>query len=102
MKKLLACIMAATLLLASFPVQLKAEAIPTSLVSTGTLDPAEAKALLTRLDEINRMDKSKMSSSEKKELRKEVRTIKKNLDNGGAYISVGGLIIILLLLIILL
>jgi hypothetical protein len=45
-----------------------------------------------------------MTSSEKKELRKEVRSTKKQLRelSGGVYLSVGAVIVILLLLIILL
>ena len=50
------------------------------------------------------MDKTALKSAEKRELRKEVRSIKKEISNlgGGVYISVGAIIIILLLLIILL
>ena len=66
--------------------------------------PAKVKVLLNRLDEIKAMDKSKMSSAEKKELRKEVRTIKTELKSSGngVYLSVGAIIIIVLLLILLL
>jgi len=65
---------------------------------------AEAQALLTRLDEINAMDKAPLSGTEKRKLRKEVRTIKKELTqtSGGVYLSVGAVIIIILLLILLL
>lgn len=65
---------------------------------------AEAQAMVSRIEEIKAMDKSKMNSSEKKALRKEVRSIKKNLTelNGGVYLSVGAIIIIVLLLILLL
>ncbi|MDP2160321.1 MAG: hypothetical protein Q8K02_07565 [Flavobacterium sp.] len=64
----------------------------------------EAKALLLRLDEIKAMDKSELKSPEKKALRKEVRSIKKRLNEigDGVYLSVGAIIIILLLVIILL
>lgn len=61
--------------------------------------------LLKRLEEIRAMDIKSMSKAEKKELRKEVRSIEKEIrqiNNGGVYISVGGIIIILLLLILLL
>jgi hypothetical protein len=65
---------------------------------------AESTELLNRLDEINEMDKSDLKHSEKKVLRKEVRSIEKQLkqNNGGVYLSVGAIIIIILLLIILL
>ena len=66
--------------------------------------PAEVKTMLNRLEEIKKMDKSDLSSSEKKELRTEVKTIKKNLKSSGqgVYLSVGAIIIIVLLLILLL
>ncbi|WP_308993244.1 hypothetical protein QLS71_014755 [Mariniflexile litorale] len=65
--------------------------------------PAEVKVMLNRLEEIKAMDKSTLSSSEKKELRKEVRKIKKDVraSGNGLYISSGAIIIILLLIIIL-
>ena len=50
------------------------------------------------------MDKSNLNSSEKKELRKEVKAIKKTLKStgNGVYLSIGAIIIIILLLILLL
>jgi hypothetical protein len=68
-----------------------------------TKESAEAKALTFRLNEIKTMDKSKMNSVEKKNLHKEVRTIKRKLKDisGGVYISAGTIIIILILLVIL-
>ena len=64
----------------------------------------QAQVLLSRLEEINAMDKSTLNSSEKKVLRKEVRQIKSQLRDigGGVYLSVGAIIIIILLLILLL
>ena len=66
--------------------------------------PAEVQTMLNRLEEIKEMDKSSLKSSEKKELRKEVREIKENLrsSGNGLYLSVGAIIIIILLLILLL
>ena len=68
------------------------------------IESAEAKVMISRLEEIKAMDKSNMSSMEKKTLRKEVRSIKKSLAqaSGGVYLSVGAIIIIILLLILLL
>ncbi|GEC71431.1 hypothetical protein SAMN05443543_10518 [Flavobacterium flevense] len=65
--------------------------------------PAEVQTMLNRLNEIKEMDKSNLSSSEKKELRTEVKTIKKTLKSSGhgIYLSVGAIIIIILLLILL-
>lgn len=66
--------------------------------------PAHVQVMLDRLEEIKEMDKSNLSRAEKKELRKEVRTIKKELRStgNGVYLSVGAIIIIILLLILLL
>lgn len=65
------------------------------------IEASEANILLLRLTEINEMDKSELNSVEKRELRKEVKSIKKTL-NSGVYLSAGAIIIIILLLIILL
>lgn len=66
--------------------------------------PAKVQVMLDRLEEIKEMDKSDLSRAEKKELRKEVRSIKKELRStgNGVYLSVGAIIIIILLLILLL
>ena len=63
-----------------------------------------AQQLMTRLKEIRDMDKSSLTSSEKKTLRKEVREMKREVrrSSNGIYLSVGAVIIIVLLLIILL
>ena len=81
-----------------------AEKNATEIASTTKEVPAEVKTMLNRLEEIKAMDKSSMTSVEKKELRVEVRTIKAELrsTNNGVYLSVGAIIIIILLLIILL
>jgi hypothetical protein len=60
-----------------------------------------AEALVQRLEEIKALDHSALSHSEKRELRKEVRTIRKELHSNGVYLSVGAIIIIILLLILL-
>lgn len=70
-----------------------------------TADETErAKVLNDRLLEINEMDKSNLSTIEKKELRSEVKMIKEELAqiSGGVYLSIGAIIVILLLLILLL
>tara|TARA_R110000850_G_scaffold274635_1_gene412454 strand:+ start:88097 stop:88363 length:267 start_codon:yes stop_codon:yes gene_type:complete len=66
--------------------------------------PAKVQVMLDRLEEIKEMDKSDLSRSERKELRKEVRSIKKELRStgNGVYLSVGAIIVIILLLILLL
>lgn len=67
---------------------------------------AEARAieLQDRLEEIKSLDKKELSRVEKRELRREVREIKKELAaaSGGVYLSVGAIILIALLLILLL
>jgi len=81
------------------------DVVPTeeSIKTSKNVESAEAKAILTRLDEIKAIDKSDMTSKQKKELRKEVRTLRTQLAaiGGGVYISAGALIIILLLILLL-
>lgn len=105
MKKIALCIIASCILSVSIPVQSSAAtAVSTSVVVTKPSEMEEVKALELRLNEINAMDKSNLKSSEKKNLRKEVRSIKHQLNElggGGVYISVGALIIIIILLIVL-
>jgi predicted PurR-regulated permease PerM len=69
-----------------------------------TMNEAELKSLVNRLEEIKSMDKSDLNSLEKKELRKEIRSINKDLKTnaGGVYLSVGAILVVILLLILLL
>ncbi|MDZ4824738.1 MAG: hypothetical protein SH856_14870 [Flavobacteriales bacterium] len=105
MKKLTICMVTALLLFSSMGAQMN-ETDPSvaAIDASTTVQEAQAEVLLTRLHEINSMDKTNLNASEKKELRKEVRTIESALRElgGGVYISVGAIIIILLLLILLL
>lgn len=86
----------------------KTKANPLNLKKNKTEISAEAKAMITRLDEIKVMDFSKLSKLERKELRAEVKMMKSDLQaqqlnsSGGVYISVGAAIIIILLLILIL
>jgi len=107
MKKIASYLMVICLLLAFHPYQSNAassNAASSSLVDPKSAESAEAEALLLRLNEINTMDKSNLKSSEKKDLRMEVRSIRSQLSyiGGGVYLSVGAIIIIILLLILLL
>jgi hypothetical protein len=106
MKKIVLSLMVACLSLTFFPLQSSAATIaePTTVVDPKPAEAVEAKTLLLRLDEINATDMSKLKSSEKKDLRKEVRSINHRLKtiSGGVYISAGAAILIILLLIILL
>lgn len=65
---------------------------------------ARAIALQNRLEEIKAVNKEDLSRAEKKELRREVREIKKELAavSGGVYLSIGAILLIALLLILLL
>ncbi len=103
MKKIVLCLMATFLSLTFLPLQSNAAttAAPSSLVNS---KPAEAKTLVLRLNEINAMDKSKLKSADKKNLRKEVSSIRHKLRDigGGVYLSAGALILIVILLIVLL
>jgi len=105
MKKLPLYLMMMVLSLSVFPTTISAaEKNTTALTANPKEVPAEIKVLYNRLEEIKAMDKSSMTSVEKKELRKEVREIKSTLksSNNGIYLSVGAIIIIILLLILIL
>lgn len=67
-------------------------------------EKAKTEAFVVRLNEIKEMDKSNLTSAEKKVLRKEVRTIKAEIakSSGGIYLSVGAILLVVLLLILLL
>jgi predicted PurR-regulated permease PerM len=93
---------------------LMAIALPATAVAivpeTATVkDPAKTEnvrvqQLTQRLEEIRNIDKSELTRMEKKNLRKEVREMKKEMKalSGGVYLSVGAIIIVILLLILLL
>jgi hypothetical protein len=106
MKKIFACIMIALSLVTFNPAQSMAanESTPTSIPVPNAANAAKVTVLVNRLNEIDAMDKSSMSSAEKKVLRKEVRGIKKEIQRagGGVYLSVGALLLVIILLIVLL
>jgi hypothetical protein len=101
MKKIILCTLTSFLAFTFIPNEAKATA---GLIKTELPNDSAAlkNNLITRLGEINAMDRSSLNHNEKKALNKEVRAIDKNLhDNyGGVYISVGALLIIILLIII--
>lgn len=68
------------------------------------IEAARAEVLMQRLEQIKSLDKDKLSKEQKKELRKETKSIKKELKalSGGVYLSAGAIIVIVLLLILLL
>ena len=108
MKKITFCAMAIFLSLAFYPVQSMAAttkmAAKSTLVVSKPEVSAQTKTLELRLDQIGKMDKSNLNSTEKRALRKEVRSIKEKLaaDGGYIYVSVGAAILIVVLLIVLL
>ena len=65
------------------------------------LSAEEVAVLNARVDEIKNMDKSDMTSMEKRDLRKEKKDIKENVrkDGGVIYISVGTILLIVLIII---
>jgi len=65
------------------------------------LSAEEVNRLVNRVEEIRKMDKSTLTTSEKRELRKEIKSIKKNVRKHGEviYISGGTILLIILILI---
>ena len=106
MKKLTLLIMAFVMLAFFMPVSVQAAAAtePTPTTVVMSAEAIRANELLTRLDEINAVDKSNLSTTEKRELRNETRAIKKELraTSGGVYLSVGAILVIILLIVLLL
>jgi hypothetical protein len=105
MKKIILCVMATFLSLTFLPLQSKAAtAEPSSLVATKPAEAAEVRVMELRLTEIRAMDKSELNASEKKDLRKEVKSINHKLRDisGGVYVSAGAILLIVILLIVLL
>ena len=104
MRKKTLFVIATSLLLMMFPL-VSTNATATSATS-GVLSErselAKSNALMERLEVINKMDKSNMSASEKRDLRLEVKSMRESSGRGGIYISVGALILIILVLAILL
>jgi predicted transcriptional regulator len=101
MKKLLVCVATVLMLMTFTPIQSKAERNPIP-VSAAEKEAAELKALIKRVHEINAMDRSTMSRAERREIRKELHAIKKEIkrhSGGTVYIS-GGLLVLILVLII--
>lgn len=105
MKKITLYLLMLIMSISFFPNTMTAAGNPSNTPATAPIEvPAHVQVQLDRLNEIKAMDKSDMTSSEKKALRKEVKVIKSSLrdSNSGIYLSVGAVIIIVLLLILLL
>lgn len=67
------------------------------------LSAEEVSRLTKRVEEIRDMDKSNLTVTEKRELRKELKTTKENVrkDGGYIYVSAGTVILIIILVILL-
>lgn len=109
MKKIIYCLMATVLSLTLIPLSSSGatKEDPSSTPVTKppeTTESVEAKTLTLRLDEIKSTDMSKLNSTEKKDLRIEARSIKRELKtiSGGVYVSAGVLIVVLIILVVLL
>lgn len=108
MKKLTLCVMTFSLLLLAAPIQLNAAALDSNPIAADSIaisEKAVVNTLTARLDEIALIDRTKLSPTERRELRKEVRSINKELkaaNSGGVYVSVGALLVVIILLILLL
>lgn len=66
------------------------------------MSEAEAARLTKRIEEIRAMDKSSLTASEKRELRKEAKGIKEKIKRDGGYIYIGAGTLLVILLILLL
>ena len=104
MKKSIYLLMAMVLLLNTFPTGIFASEKAPIIIENPKEVPIEVQSMLNRLEEIKALDKSKLNSIQKKEIRKEIKTIKSQLKttNNGVYLSIGAIIIIILLLILIL
>lgn len=76
-------------------------------VAAMTTEQKEARAaeIKSRVEEIQTMDKSSLTSEQRRTLRQELHSINieaKAIDSGGFYISLGGILIIILVLLIVL
>lgn len=75
----------------------------TVIANDESIKMANLARIKARVEEIKNMDKSTLSSADRKALRKELRVLGKEArSNGGIYLSVGAIIIIILLLILIL
>ncbi len=76
---------------------------PISSEPVAKTEDTRAMEIKNRLEEIKAMDKSTLTRDEKRDLKKEVKAMRKEARAiSGVYISVGALIIIILLLILIL
>lgn len=105
-KKIITALIVASLAIATPISSMAAKVENTEKAAPNSTESKNARSivLLNRLNEIKGMDKSTLTSSERKELRTELKSLKKEMrkSTNGVYLSVGAIIIIILLLILLL
>src|ERR1035437_2754208 len=104
MKKIIYCLLATCLSFTFLPLQSVAETTekPSSLTVTKAPEPVESvevRSMLKRMDGLNTVDKTTLSSNNKKNKQVEITT---RHHHGYGYISVGALVLIILLIVILL
>ena len=106
MKKIIYCLLAVCLSLTLFPFQSIASATekPLALVVTKPPEPVESgelKAMLKKVDGLNTVDKTSLSSHKKNSKQVVVET-REHRHGGYGYVSIGAVVLIVLLLVILL
>jgi hypothetical protein len=95
---------AAVTLFISFAVPQQSMAYSKTPVTDSTADARVLSEIVNRVTEIQNMDKTNLSMTERKALKKELYAMKQKADalNQRVYLSVGAIIIIILLLILIL
>ena len=103
MKKTIFIALLAIFSLSAAPVFAAKTSVNPTAEATPKLTEEEISTYRARVEEIREMDKSELSSAEKKELKSELKDIKETMRKDGSYIYIGGstlLVIIIILLII--
>ena len=103
MKKTIFIALLAIFSLSAAPVFAAKTSASKTTEATTKLTEEEVSNYRARVEEIREMDKSELSSTEKKELKSELKEIKETMRKDGSYIYIGGstlLVIIIILLII--
>lgn len=80
----------------------KAKKLPKADRIENKLSEEEVARMTKRVEEIRDMDKSDLTVTEKRELRKELKTTKENLRNNGGYIYISVATVALIVLLVLL
>jgi len=102
MKNLRLFMITSLMLLSIAPMPLNAvNSKPAPTPAPVNIESVDTKIMMSRITEIKAMDKSKLNAAEKKQLKQELRQMKKAI-SGGVYLSVGTILIILLILILIL